>query len=158
MADLPSNGTWVPYSVGEGSSASSATSRANQVLVPPVARPCPPGKTNYPAPNERFNCMAFYADNGNVGHPVLLRQGAAGDFGYLHALIDHGLDEETIAYVIVNNAAGQRQPNGRFLYGLRYEVAGVGLIAVEVYGQREPHENFNDGEGLGCCHRFLSRI
>jgi hypothetical protein len=98
--------------------------------------------------------MAFYADNGNVGHPVLLRQGAAGDFGYLHALVDHGLDEETIAYVIVNNAAGQRQQNGRFLYGLRYEVAGVGLIAVEVYEQREPHENFNDGEGLGVVTAF----
>lgn len=70
--------------------------------------------------------MAYYRDNGNTGHPVLLRQGAKQDFGYLHAFLDHGLDEESIATVIVNNAAGRIQPNGRLLYGLRYEVAGVG--------------------------------
>jgi hypothetical protein len=80
---------------------------------------------------------------------VLLRQGAAGDFGYLHALVDHGLDEESIATVIVNNLAGRLQLNGRFQYGLRYEVAGVGIVAVEVYEVRQPSNAFDDGEGLG---------
>jgi hypothetical protein len=148
MAD-PSTGRWAPYPVA-GQRAPDIVPR----LVKPVAQPCRPAATRYRPPFERFRCMAFYRDNGNHGHPVLLRQGAASDFGYLHALVDHGLDEETIASVIVNNAAGIRQPNGRFLYGLRYEVGGVGIVAVEVYEQRAPHEDFVDGDGAGVITAF----
>ena len=85
----------------------------------------------------------------------LLRQGMAGQFGYLHTLVDHGLDEETLAYVIVNNAAGRIQrETGRFLYGLEYQVAGVGVVAVEVYEQREADPTFKDGDGLGVVTAF----
>ncbi|MDN5858130.1 MAG: hypothetical protein L0H84_05855 [Pseudonocardia sp.] len=52
--------------------------------------------------------------------------------------------------MIVNNAAGRLRLNGRFQYGLRYEVAGVGIVAVEVNDVRQPSSNaFDDGEGLG---------
>lgn len=149
-ATLTAAGTWVVY---DGAVATSrvgrSVGRSQYGLVRPVARPCRPGTTSYPAPNQRFNCIGYYADNGNTGHPVLLRQGAAGDFGYLHALVDHGLDEESIATVIVNNAAPLKQSNGRYLYGMRYEVAGVGVVAVEVYEERRPPGEFGDGDGDG---------
>lgn len=125
-------------------------------LVRPIRQPCRPGTTGYPPPNDRFDCLGFYRDNANAGHPVLLRRGASGatGFGYLHALIDHGLDENSIATIIVNSAAGQIQDNGRFLYGMRYEVDGVGIVAVEVYEQRQPPDDFVDGDGLGVVTAF----
>jgi hypothetical protein len=101
--------------------------------------------------------MGYYADNANAGHPVLLRRGAADPkgFGYLHALVDHGLDEETIATVIVNNAAGRRQdPPTRFQYGLEYRVADVGIVAIEVYEERRPPDEMRDGDGLGVVTAF----
>jgi hypothetical protein len=100
--------------------------------------------------------MGYYADNGNAGHPVLLRRGVAGKdgFGYLHGLVDHGLDEETIATVIVNNAAGRKQSNNRYQYGLEYRVAEVGIVAIEVYEERRPPDEFRDGDGLGVVTAF----
>lgn len=153
-AVLPAGGTWLRY---RDSSAAVVAGELRPTLMPlvrPIPRPCRPGTTNYGEPNRRFNCLAYYADNGNTGHPVLLRQGAAGEFGYLHALVDHGLDEESIATVIVNNAAGRLQSNGRFQYGMRYEVAGVGIVAVEVYEERQPATAFDDGDGLGVVTAF----
>jgi len=148
---LPAGGTWFAYDPAKRAE----TSRPAQMLVRPTPRPCRPGTTNYPAPNQRFSCMGYYADNGNAGHPVLLRRGAAdpAGFGYLHALVDHGLDEESIATVIVNNAAGIRSGD-RFLYGLEYRVADVGIVAVEVYEERRPPNEISDGDGLGVVTAF----
>lgn len=153
MADLPPGGRWVPY-VTAGVVPSVRSVGQPPPLVRPEVRPCRRGTTDYPPLNRRFNCLGYYQDNANRGHPVLLRLGAAGDFGYLHGLLDHGLDEESIATVVVNNAAGRTQTNDRFLYGLRYEVGGVGLVAVEVYEQRTPDDAFRDGDGLGVVTAF----
>lgn len=146
---LPPSGSWMPYTP-----KASAASAQQHRLVRPIPRPCPPGTSSYPPPNQVYNCMAVYSDNANTGHPVGLRQGFAGGFGYLHALVDHGVDEETIGTVIANNAYGALQPNGRYRYGLRFEVADVGIIAVEVYEQREPDPDFNDGHALGVVTAF----
>ena len=148
-ASLPPGGAWMPYIP-----KTSAASAQPLQLVRPVPQLCPPGTSNYPAPNQAYNCMAVYSDNANGGHPVGLRQGFAGGFGYLHAFVDHGVDEETIGTVIANNAFGELQPNGRHRYGLRFEVADVGIIAVEVYEQREPSSAFNDGYALGVVTAF----
>jgi hypothetical protein len=52
--------------------------------------------------------MAGQKDNGGVGHGVWLRIGSAGSsgFGYLHAYVDHNLDEDPILVVIYNNSHG----------------------------------------------------
>jgi hypothetical protein len=67
----------------------------------------------------------------------------------LHAVQDHNLDEHSIATTIVNSAAGILRPDGRFTYGLIYQVGGVGLIAVEVIESRSPSNEPGDQEGLG---------
>ncbi len=142
VAALPSGGKWVLYN-------SETSQVAAQQLVRPVRHDCPAGTTNYPAPNEAYSCLSVYSDNANAGHPVGLRQGRSGGFGYLHALQDHDVDEETIGTVIANSAAGIAQGNDRFLYGLRYEVNGVGIIAVEVIEDRKPSGASPDNYALG---------
>lgn len=74
--------------------------------------------------------------------------GAPG-FGYLHALLDHNIDEETIGTAIVNNVAGIYDSPNRYLYGLKFEVEGNVLIRVEVIEQRTPSVNFDDGYAFG---------
>jgi hypothetical protein len=80
-----------------------------------------------------------------------LRQGHADPAGFdlLHALQDHNVDEHTIATVIFNSAAGEDQGANRFRYGLRFEVAGLGLVAVEVIEDRSPSTASPDRQGLG---------
>ncbi|MET0821211.1 MAG: hypothetical protein ABWY58_09615 [Aeromicrobium sp.] len=147
VAMLPPGGTWVAY---EPDATSSKTAAAAG-LVRPVEHACPAGTTNYPAAKRAFNCLSTYHDNGNKGHSVGLRQGRTGSsaFGYLHALQDHGLDEQSIGTVIVNNAAGISQGNSRYLYGLRYEVNDVGILAVEVIEDRKPSAASPDDYKLG---------
>ncbi|MGH3907684.1 MAG: hypothetical protein ACRDTE_26415 [Pseudonocardiaceae bacterium] len=142
VTSLPPGGNWILYNP-------KISERTSQQLVRPVARPCPAGTTNYPAPNEAYSCLSVYSDNANSGHPVGLRQGRSGGFGYLHALQDHDVDEETIGTVIANSAAGIAQGNDRYLYGLRYEVNGVGIIAVEVIEDRKPSGASPDNYALG---------
>lgn len=152
LEDLPSNGVWVPYSV---QGADVVQERQQQQLVPPVRQACPAGTTSYPVPNESYSCVSVYADNANTGHLVGMRQGGPNSFGLQKAMSKHGLDEETLAYVVVNNAFGiLQQSTGRYLYGLRYEVGGVGIIAVEVYEERQPSAVFNDGHALGVVTAF----
>jgi hypothetical protein len=121
------------------------------MLVRPGRQPCPSGTTNYIGPAQPYSCLAVYSDNAGRGHPVPLRQGHAdpAGFGLLHALQDHNVDEQTIATIIVNNAAGVAQGNNRFIYGLRFEVAGLGLVAVEVLEDRNPSTAAPDGQELG---------
>lgn len=137
VTTLPAGGEWVAYEPDPGTT-SSKTAAAG--LVHPVEHACPSGTTNYPAAKRAYNCLSTYHDNGNSGHSVGLRQGRTGSsaFGYLHALQDHGLDEQSIGTVIVNNSAGISQGNSRYLYGLRYEVNDVGILAVEVIEDRKP--------------------
>lgn len=133
----------------ESSTATPVQQARAQQLVRPIDRPCPAGTTNYPPPNQAYSCLSVYFDNANSGHPVGLRQGRAGGFGYLHALQDHNVDEETIGTVIVNSAAGIAQGNDRFLYGLEFRVADVGIIAVEVIEDRKPSGASPDNYALG---------
>jgi len=149
---LPPNGVWVPYSVD---SADALQKRQQHQLVPPVRQACPAGTSSYPAPNDSYSCVSVYSDNANMGHPVGMRRGGPNSFGLQRAMSKHGLDEETLAYVVVNNAFGILQEStGRYLYGLRYEVGGVGIVAVEVYEQRQPSTVFNDGHALGVVTAF----
>ena len=82
-----------------------------------LANGCAAGTENYPSA-PRFNCLSVTLDGS--GEKVVLRQGASGAFGYLHALLDHNADQQTIEHVISNNAGGYLQPNGRYLYGMGY--------------------------------------
>jgi hypothetical protein len=101
-----------------------------------------------------------YSDNAGTGHPVGLRQGRTGEgaFGLLHALVDHNVDEETIATVIANSAAGIAQGNNRFLYGLEFRVADVGLIAVEVIEDRNPSTAAPDNYALGVVTAYCKGL
>ena len=71
----------------------------------------------------------------------MLRQGASGAFGYLHALLDHNADQQTIEHVISNNAGGYLQPNGRYLYGMGYLSEDGIEILVEVIQERDSSAN-----------------
>jgi len=149
VTTLPAGGKWVAYEPDPGTTSSESAAAAG--LVHPVEHACPSGTTNYPAAKRAYNCLSTYHDNGNKGHSVGLRQGRTGSsaFGYLHALQDHGLDEQSIGTVIVNNAAGISQGNSRYLYGLRYEVNDVGILAVEVIEDRKPSSASPDSYKLG---------
>lgn len=138
----PEPGHWVAYQ---------PQSSAKQELVPPIRRPCPGGTTNYPGDAARYNCLSVYGDNANRGHLVGLRQGTPdpAGFGFLHALQDHNVDEETIGTIIANNAAGIDQGNDRFLYGLRYEVAGRPVVFLELIEDRKPSRAAPDDYSLG---------
>ncbi|MGB6162786.1 MAG: hypothetical protein WBF75_09475 [Pseudonocardiaceae bacterium] len=80
-----------------------------------------------------------------------MRQGHAdpAGFGLLHAVGDHNIDENSIATTIVNSAAGIAQGNNRFLYGMTYEIAGLGLLSVEVLEDRQPSTASPDSDALG---------
>lgn len=165
-AGLPKTlgGRWITYTesippfaiptMGEQSPDYSLAIRPYQsggTLVRPIRRACPVGTTNYSGPAQPFSCLAVYSDNANGGHPVGLRQGRPdpAGFGLLHVITDHNLDELSIATTITNNAGGIAQGNNRFLYGMRYEIAGVGLIAVEVIEDRSPSNAAPDAFSLG---------
>jgi hypothetical protein len=153
VAELPAGGRWV---LDSGATLGERPAQAAQPrLVDPIPQPCR-RERSHPPGFQKFNCLAYYKDNGNQGHPVLLRVGTRGErgFGYLHTYLDHGLDERTVATVIVNNAFGIKQPNDRFRYGLRYQFGSHTVLSIEVYEQREPHEDFDDGDGLGVVTAF----
>lgn len=152
LESLPNGGTWVPYRLD---TPEVYTTLAAPQLVAPRRLACPAGTANYPAPNQSYSCVSVYADNGNAGHLVGIRRGGPNSFGLQKAMVKHGLTERTLAYVIVNNAHGTfQQSTGRYLYGLRYEVNGVGIVAVEVYEQRKPSAVFDDGYALGVVTAF----
>lgn len=128
-------------------------------LVRPITFPCPRGTANYKGRAQPYSCLVVFKDNANRGHSVGLRQGRSGEtgFGLLHALLDHNVDQETIGTVIVNSAAGIK--NGtRFLYGLRFETNGIGLIAVEVIEDRAPSTEAPDQEALGVLTEYCKGL
>lgn len=121
--------------------------------------PCPAGTSNYKGGKQVFSCVGLYKDNANSGHPVILRQGRTGGsaFGLLHALLDHNVDEETIATVIVNSAAGIKSGT-RYLYGFRFEVGGAPLIAVEVLEDRNASAEAPDRAALGVLTAYCKGV
>lgn len=147
---LPPGGEWVPYRAEPNSDRPARATAEAGGLVRAIERGCPAGTTDYPK-RRAYNCLSTYRDNGNQGHSVGLRQGRSdpNGFGYLHAIIDHNLDEESIGTTIVNNAAGIAQGNNRYLYGLRYQIDSRTVVAVEVIEDRNASTASPDNYRLG---------
>lgn len=109
---------------------------------------CAAGTTSYPqAP--AYACLAVFQDQ--TGEKVVLRQGQSGAsaFGYLHGLIDHGVEEQTIDAVVTGSAAGQLQANGRYLYGAVFLKDGEPQIRFETIHDRQPSSASPDAFELG---------
>lgn len=98
---------------------------------------CPKGTTNYSGAKHPYSCLAVFFDGSH--HQVGLRIGRSGSensaFGYLHALQDHNVEEQTIEHAVQINAAGVVQPNNRRLYGAEFVAKGKAteeFLAFEV--------------------------
>jgi hypothetical protein len=148
---LPSNGHWVAYSPVTSETSSGSDAARPQALIPAVRRPCPRGTKNYPAPHQAFDCKTNFAANGGRGHLVGFRKGGPRvRFGAYKIRKKHGLTAESVGDAITNNRHGIYQPNRRrWLYGLKFEVAGQPIVRLEVYEQRRHSNQFNDGYALG---------
>lgn len=146
----PPDGQWVAYEqipeVASSLGEVAAPSAQDASGVSALANGCAAGTENYPSA-PRFNCLSVTLDGS--GEKVVLRQGASGAFGYLHALLDHNADQQTIEHVISNNAGGYLQPNGRYLYGMGYLSEDGIEILVEVIQERDSSADSPDPYELG---------
>lgn len=152
---LPGTNGWVAYDPVGATASSTDTPK----LVRAEQFPCPDGTTGHKGDADAYNCLAVFRDNGNKGHSVLLRRGRSGGFGYLHALLDHGVDQETIATVIANSSAGvvENKDKHKYLYGLVFRVKNREAIAVEVVEARTTSNDAPDGENLGVNTAYCVR-
>lgn len=146
----PPQGEWVTYDQLPAASDSlgplAAPSVQDADALSARASGCAAGTENYPSQPE-FNCLSVTLDGS--GEKVVLRQGLTGGFGYLHALVDHNADQQTVEHVISNNAGGYLQPNGRYLYGMGYVGENGIEIVVEVIQERGSSANSPDPYELG---------
>ncbi|QHC56746.1 hypothetical protein [Rathayibacter tanaceti] len=134
----PADGTWVLDSPGSRDRVAQARADVGYAA----------GTTPYPqAP--AYECLAVFQDQS--GEKVVLRQGQSGEsaFGYLHGLIDHGVEEQTIDAVVTGSAAGQLQANGRYLYGAVFLKDGEPQIRFETIHDRQPSSASPDSFELG---------
>ncbi|SMQ71152.1 Major Facilitator Superfamily protein [Plantibacter sp. VKM Ac-1784] len=114
-----------------------------------LAEGCASGTTNYPS-QPQFNCLSVTLDGS--GEKVVLRQGQSGasGFGYLHALLDHNVEQQTIEHTVSINTGGYAQPNGRYLYGAYYKNEdGDVVINFELIQERGPGGDSPDPYELG---------
>lgn len=83
---------------------------------------------------------------------VILRQGRSDagppGFGWLHALLDHNVDDHVVERV-VSSAYPIRAPGGRFRYIAELRVEGRGVVAVWVEVDRSASKQAPDPEPFG---------
>jgi hypothetical protein len=147
--------SWTPpadeaLSSGEISGALVDATPTPQTVDPPPGSECP-GSAIYPGDDAIWTCHSITFDNGGVGHPVWLRQGRSGSngFGWLHALLDHNVQDWTIEHIIQINAAGEKQSNGRFLYGAKFIVKGKPVEYAVLFEERKRGSGSPDVGELG---------
>ena len=116
--------------------------------------PCP-GSTGeshrYRSPERvPYRCHSAVVDP--LGNVVILRQGRSdagpSAFGWLHALVDHNVDDHVIEQV-VSSAYPLRAPKGRIRYIAELRVSGHGVMTVWVEVDRAPSNRAPDGEPFG---------
>ncbi len=111
----------------------SAQARPDEGLVP-----C--GHNELRGREAPYSCLAVFLDGGH--HQVGLRIGRSGSensaFGYLHALQDHNVEEQTIEHAVQINAAGVLQPNNRRLYGAEFVAKGKATEEFVAFEERAP--------------------
>lgn len=69
----------------------------------------------------------------------------------------HNVDQQTIEHVVRSNAAGYKQKNGRFKYGMGYRNKHGIKMLVEVYQQRTPGNGSPDPYELGVVTAFCKK-
>ena len=150
---MPPTGQWVAYSEDPSLQAElgplmTGADNANADETA-LAEGCASGTTNYPS-QPQFNCLSVTLDGS--GEKVVLRQGQSGasGFGYLHALLDHNVEQQTIEHTVSINTGGYVQPNGRYLYGAYYKNEdGDVVINFELIQERGPGGDSPDPYELG---------
>jgi hypothetical protein len=110
-----------------------------------------PGFTDEPAryrapERTAYRCHSAVVDP--LGNVVILRQGRAGAFGWLHALLDHNVDDHVIERVI-GSSYPRTAPRNRFRYSAELRVDGHGVMAVWVEIDRNPSTDAPDSEPFG---------
>jgi hypothetical protein len=123
--EQPSEGRWVVDNPAAGNGQPQARADVG----------CAAGTTSYPqAP--AYECLSVFQDGS--GEKVVFRQGQSGDgaFGYLHGLLDHDVEEQTVDAVVSASAGGLLQANGRYLYGAVFIKDGEPEIRFETYQDR----------------------
>lgn len=119
---------------------------------------CPAGTTNYAGAKHPYSCLAVFLDGGH--HQVGLRIGRSGSensaFGYLHALQDHNVEEQTIEHAVQINAAGVLQPNNRRLYGAEFVAKGKATEEFVAFEERAPSSASPDEYDLGIVTAYCT--
>lgn len=119
---------------------------------------CPSGTTNYSGSKHPYSCLAVFLDGSH--HQVGLRIGRSGSetsaFGYLHALQDHNVEEQTIEHAVQINAAGVLQPNNRRLYGAEFIAKGKATEEFVAFEERAPSSASPDKYDLGIVTAYCT--
>ncbi|MFD3430548.1 LGFP repeat-containing protein [Nocardia fluminea] len=123
-------------------------------IVPgiPMAMPCPSGTSH---PGTPYNCEEAWPDA--YGKVVLARTGRSngaaipghGAFGYLHALMDHGMDMDAMGKIV--NVSRKVAIAGRQEYSAQFKVDGHPYIRAFVRTQESPQteQGTLDQEDMG---------
>jgi hypothetical protein len=115
--------------------------------------PCP-GRTgdarSYRGPTAPYRCHSAVRDP--LGNVIILRQGRSaarpGAFGWLHATIDHNVDDHVIER-ITSSSYPRTAPRGRVRYSAELRVSRNSVMTVYIEVDPTPSNEAPDDERFG---------